>query len=68
MSEHRDFKFGGQVDHTKSHSQLMDDKPFLKEEWSCHMTNIKFLVTLNISGTAKAKDFKLCTLVIHMKS
>jgi len=28
------------------------------------MTNFKFVVH---SGTAKAKDFKFCTLVAHMK-
>ena len=65
MGEHRDFKFDVRVDHSKS--QPTDDKLFLKGAWSRHVTNLKFLVTLNISGTAKAKDFKFYSLVAHMK-
>ena len=35
VGERREFKFGGQP---------TDDKPSLKGAWSCHMTNVKFLV------------------------
>jgi len=41
-TEHRDFKFGTRVDHSKS--QPTDDKLSLKGAWSCHMTHFKFLV------------------------
>jgi len=44
MGEHRDFKSGVQVDHSKS--QPMDDKLSLKGGWSCHVTHFKFLVPL----------------------
>jgi len=44
VGEHRDIKFDVQVDHSKS--QPMDDKLSLKEEWSCHITHFKFLVSL----------------------
>jgi len=37
VSEHRDFKFGMQVDHSKS--QAMDDRLSLKGAWSRHMTH-----------------------------
>ena len=42
--KHRDFKFGGHVDHIKS--QPTDDKSSLKAAWSRHVTNFKFLVPL----------------------
>jgi len=38
VGEHRDIKFGGQVDHIKS--KLMHDKPSLKGAWSYHMTEV----------------------------
>jgi len=44
VGEHRDFKFGVQVDHIKS--QPMDDKLSLKVALSHHMTDFKFLVPL----------------------
>jgi len=47
VSEHRDIKIDGQVDHSKS--QPTDDKLSLKGHglvWSCHMTHFKFLVPL----------------------
>jgi len=36
--------------------QPTDDKPSLKGAWSCDLTHFKYLVLINISGTAKAKD------------
>ena len=57
MSEHRDFKFGVKVDHSKS--QPTDGKLSLKEKWSRHVTHFKFLVIsspINISlGRLKLK-------------
>ena len=41
LGEHRAFKFGRQVDHSKS--QPMDDKPSQKLEWSHFVTHFKFL-------------------------
>ena len=35
---------GVQIDHRKS--QLTDNKPSLKDAWSCHVTHFKFLVPL----------------------
>jgi len=52
MDEHRDVKFGVQVDHSKS--QVTDDKLSLKGAFSCHKTH------LNISVMAQARDFKFC--------
>jgi len=53
VGENRDFKFGMQVDHSKS--QPTEDKMLLKGASSCHMTYFKFLVSYNISGMAKAR-------------
>jgi len=39
-----DFKFGGQVDHSKS--LPTEDKASLKGAWSRHVTNVKFVVLL----------------------
>ena len=50
VGEHRDFKFGVKVDHSKS--QCMDDKLSMKPLLSCHMTHLNFLVPQNISGMA----------------
>ena len=44
MGEHRDFKFGVQVDHSKS--RPADDRLSLKGIWSRHVTHFKFLVPL----------------------
>jgi len=44
LGEHRNFKFGEQVDHSKSHST--DDKLSLKGVLSRDMTHFKFLVPL----------------------
>jgi len=44
VGEYKDFKFGVQVDHSKS--QPMDDKLSLKRACSHHMTQFKFLVPL----------------------
>jgi len=44
VSEHRDFKSGVQVDHSKS--QPMDDKLCLKGSWSRHVNILKKLVPL----------------------
>jgi len=41
VSYHRDFKFGVQVDRSKS--QSMDDNLSLKGVWSCHVTHFNFL-------------------------
>ena len=49
VGEHRDFKFGMQIDHSKS--QPTDDKLSLKGAWSRHTIHYKFLV-LKISQTA----------------
>jgi len=43
VDEHRDFKFGTQVD--CSNSQPMDDKPSLKGAWLPHMTHFRVLGT-----------------------
>jgi len=50
MDEHRDFKYGMQVDQSKS--QPTEDKLSLKGVWTHHMIHFKFLVPRNISGTA----------------
>jgi len=47
LGEHRAFKFGRQVDHSKS--QPMDDKPSQKLEWSHFVTHFKFLTPPQIS-------------------
>jgi len=44
VGEHRDFKFGVKVDHSKS--QAGDDKLFLKGAWSRDMTHFKFFALL----------------------
>jgi len=44
MGEHRDVKFGMQVDHSKS--QSTDDKMSLKGARSRHVTHFKLSVTL----------------------
>jgi len=44
VGEHRDLKFGMQVNHSKSHP--MGDKLSQKGVWSHHMTHFKFLVPL----------------------
>jgi len=43
MDEHRDFKYGIQVDHSKY--QPMEDKLSLKGAWACHVIhfNLYFL-------------------------
>jgi len=41
VDEHRDFKFGVQVEHSKS--QPKNDKLSLKRVWSHHVTHLKFL-------------------------
>jgi len=43
VREHRDFKFGAQVDHRLP---AYDDKLSLKWAWSHHVTHFKFLVRL----------------------
>jgi len=50
MDEHTDFKYGMQVDQSKS--QPMEDKLSLKRAWTRHMIHFKFLVPQNVSGTA----------------
>jgi len=40
VGEHKDFKFGVQVDHSKS--QPTDDTLSLKRAWSPHVTHLKF--------------------------
>jgi len=63
VGDHRNFRFGEQVDHIKS--LPMDH---LKGAWSCHAINCKFFSPpQNVSGMAKVKDFKYCTLIAHMK-
>jgi len=47
LGEHRHFKLGGQVDHSKS--QPIDDKLFLKGAQSLHVTHFTFLIPLKIS-------------------
>ena len=54
------------VEHSKS--QSTDDKSSLKWAWSRHVTHFKFLVPQDISGTAKASDFKCGLHVDHSKS
>jgi len=49
MDEHRDIKYGMQVDQSKS--QPTEDKLSLKGAWTV-MIHFKFLVPQNISGTA----------------
>jgi len=44
VGEHRDFKFGVQVDHSKF--QPMDDKLSLEGAWSNDGTHFRFLVPL----------------------
>jgi len=36
MDEHRHFKYGMQVDQSKSHSKPMEDKLSLKGAWTRH--------------------------------
>jgi len=50
MVERRYFKYGLQVDQSKS--QPTEDKLSLKGAWTRHMIHFKFLVPQNISGTA----------------
>jgi len=50
MDEHRDFKYGVQVDHSKS--QPTENKLSLKGAWTCHVIHFKFLVPQNIPGRA----------------
>jgi len=50
MGQHRDFKFGVQVDHSKS--QPTENKLSLKGAWTRHVIHFKFLVPHNISGMA----------------
>jgi len=63
VGEHRDFKFRGEVDNIKS--QPTDDKLSPKEITS--HDQYKICLPPKISGMAKAKNFKFCTLVSHMK-
>jgi len=65
VGEHRDLKFGVQVDHSKS--QATEDKLSLKGVWTRHVIHFKFLVPQNISGATKAREFKFCPLVGHIK-
>jgi len=46
MAEARDFKFGLQVDHSKSSLQMTNCPCKGHGQWSHHMTNFKFLVFL----------------------
>jgi len=45
----------------------MDDRLSMKEAWSRHMTNLKFLVPPKICVTDKAKDFQFYKMVANMK-
>jgi len=47
VAEHRDIKFGVQVDHSKS--QPTDDKQSLKEVWSHHVTQFNIFSPSKIS-------------------
>jgi len=48
MGDYRDFKFGVQVDHSKS--QPMNDQLSLKEAWSRHVNHFRFFVPLKYLG------------------
>jgi len=44
VGEHRNFKFGVQVDHSKFQACRLWDTNSLKDAWSHHVTLFKFLV------------------------
>ena len=61
--EHRDFKFGTLIYHSKSHPA--DEKYSLKGAWSGsgERTVLEFYTPCNFSATANARDFRFCTRV-----
>jgi len=63
--EYRNFKFGVQVDHGKSHPT--EDKLSMKGAWSSHMTHFNFVVPLKYPQKEYATDFKFFTLVGHVQ-
>ena len=69
MGGDRNFKFGRQVDRSKSYPT--DDKSSLKGAWSGHVNHLNFgehQVTNRISGMAEATVVKFCTQVGYIKS
>ena len=66
VSECRDFKFGLQVEHSKS--QPMDDKLTLNGAWSRHVTNFKFLVPLKYLSNKLANSPPVGVVMHHVTS
>jgi len=61
VGEHRDFKFGVQIDHSKS--QPTDYKQSLKGACSRHVTHFKLLIPLSIPGTAEQLKLEISKFV-----
>ena len=65
MDELRDFEFGGQVEHVKSHPT--NDKPSLKWVWSCHVANsiLNFVAANHNSERTEDIVIRFCNYVSH---
>jgi len=65
--EPRDFKFGTQTYHSKSHpanEKIFPERGVVRVSWPV----LEFYTPRNFSATANARDFKFCTWVGHAKS
>jgi len=61
----RNFKFGRQVDRSKSYPT--DDKSSLNGSWSGHVNHLNVGGTNHISGTAESTVVKFCKQVGYIK-